>query len=345
MKLANDPGSLQLLLAGDVMLARAVSQVVREHGPDYPLGALEPLTRNADLVLANLECVLTARTETFAGAPKAFYFLADPAAGKVLASAGVDFVSLANNHTLDAGPEGLADTLAELDRLGIASAGAGVDLDAASAVRALDANGMKVGVLSVCDHQEDFAATDRRPGIHYLDLRDSGARRHLIDRVRSEAARFDHLIVSLHWLPNWVSSVPVANRALADELVGAGARVLWGHSPHHVLGTEWWPTGVTLYSTGDLLDDYAVDPVHRNDCQFVYVLDLVPGAVKRVRAFPILLGVGRVLRADEQARLWLEARLRAACQPLGSVVAAGANSEFEIRAGAVGSVHGPGNIL
>lgn len=345
MKLANAPGSLQLLLGGDVMLARAAGAAIAEHGPDHSLGALAGVTANADLFLVNLECALTARSEHHSGPPKAYYFLADPAAGDVLTAGNVDFVSLANNHSLDAGDAGLADTLAELQKRGIAYAGAGADLDAASELRVLQCEGVQVGVLSLCDHQEDFAASDRRAGIHYLDLRDSGVRRHLIDRVRAEASRLDHLIVSLHWLPNWVASVPVSYRALADELIGAGARVLWGHSPHHILGTEWWPTGVTLYSTGDLVDDYAVNPTFRNDCQCLYVLDLVPGAVERVRAYPLTLGIGRALPADEQARRWIEARLRAACQPLGSVVAAGADHHFEIRAGAAGTVHAPSSLV
>ena len=336
---------LHLLLGGDVMLGRLVARVLASEGPDYPFAALSAVTAGADLFFVNLECALSARRQHFSGASKAFYFRAEPDAVRVLESAGVDLVSLANNHVLDADVGGLSDTLEILARHGIASVGAGADLAAASAIRELDCRGVRLGVLAVCDHQPDFAAGDHRPGIHYLDLEDRESRHSLVERVRREATRFDHLIVSLHWLPNWVPAIPEACRQLADELVGAGARVLWGHSPHHILGTQWWPRGVALYSTGDLIDDYALDPVYRNDRQLLYLLELGPGRVERVTALPVTLDVGRAEPADHEASVWIEAWLRADCRPLGSSVAAIAGDGFEILPGEIGPAEiGPGEI-
>ncbi len=330
---------LRLLLGGDVMLGRLVTRVLASEGPEYPFAALSAITAGADLFFVNLECALSARRRQFSGAAKAFYFRAEPDAVQVLASAGVALVSLANNHALDADIAGLSDTLETLARHGIASVGAGENLAAASAVRAVDCRGVRLGVLAVCDHQPDFAAADARPGIHYLDLDDRQSRRSLVERVRTEAPRFDHLIVSLHWLPNWVPAVPGGCRDLAHELIGAGARVLWGHSPHHILGTQWWPGGVALYSTGDLIDDYALDPDYRNDRQLLYLLELGAGAVERVSALPVTLRIGRAEPADAAARRWIEAWLRAACRPLGSTVVALAGDGFEIRPEVTGGAH------
>jgi len=327
------------------MLGRLVAQVLDSEGPAYPLTALSALTADADLFFVNLECAISARRQKFSGAEKAFYFRAEPDAVQVLTSAGIDLVSLANNHALDADVDGLTDTLATLAREGIACVGAGADLAEAAAVRALECRGVRLGVLAVCDHQEDFAAAHARPGIHYLDLRNGEARRRLVERVRLEAPRVDHLIVSLHWLPNWVPSIPGHCRELARELVDAGARVLWGHSPHHILGVEWWPTGVALYSTGDLIDDYARDPDFRNDRQLLYLLELGAAGVERVRAYPLVLDIGRAQAADEQARRWIEDWLRAACRRLGSQVLGAPGDGFEIRPGPAGGGHGKAGRL
>jgi poly-gamma-glutamate synthesis protein (capsule biosynthesis protein) len=333
------PG-LRLVLGGDVMLARGVGQVLVREGPGYPFAALAPELENADLFMVNLECALSARQQRFEGAEKAFYFRAEPDAVRVLAAAGVDLVSLANNHVLDAGAEGLADTLATLSKAGISAVGAGADLAAASALRILDCKDQHIGVLSVCDHQEDFAAAEQRPGIHYLDLHDSQARRRLVERVEIDARRCDHLIVSLHWMPNWVPAVPAIYRELAGQMIAAGARVLWGHSPHHILGCEWFGQGVALYSTGNLIDDYAVNANYRSDRQLLYQLELSRRGILGLSAHPLTLSVGRAAPADAQARAWIETRLRTACGSLGSSVAAGAGEAFEIRPGSAADAHG-----
>jgi len=331
--------SLRLLLGGDVMLGRLVAGVLSRQGAGYPFSALSGLVGAEDLFFVNLECAITAQQQLFGGTPKAFYFCADPDAVSVLTSAGVDLVSLANNHALDADVDGLTDTLAILARHGIACAGAGANLSEAASVRAIDHQGQSLGVLAVCDHQEDFAASDTRPGIHYLNLRDSQDRRRLVERVHTEAPRFDHLIVSLHWLPNWVPSIPHAYRQLAHDLIEAGARVVWGHSPHHILGAEWWSGGVALYSTGDLIDDYALDATYRNDRQLLYLLELSAEGVDRLTAFPIVLDMGRAQPADLEARQWIERRLRGACQRLGSEVAAAERDALEILPGFAGGAH------
>ena len=330
---------LRLLLGGDVMLGRLVARALKAEGPYYPFAALSALTEDVDLFFVNLECALSDRRERFAGEAKAFYFRADPEAVLALVSAGVDLVSLANNHSLDAGIAGLVDTQAILGRYGIAFAGAGSNQAEASAVRRVECKGVSVGVLAACDHQQDFAATEHRPGIHYLNLRDRHERRRLIELVRNEAAGVDHLIVSLHWLPNWVPSIPGLYRELAREVIAAGARVLWGHSPHHILGSELWPHGVALYSTGDLIDDYALDESYRNDRQLLYLLELEPNAVKRLSAFPVSLRIGRAEPADAVARRWIESRLRAVCEPLHSEVTVGESDLFEIRRRQAGGSH------
>lgn len=312
--------TVRLLLGGDAMLGRGVDAALRERGTAYPLAPLAPLFAAADLRCVNLECAITPRHARFAGAPKAFYFRADPVAADVLAMVGVDLVSLANNHALDAGPDGLRDTFAALAQRGIRWAGAGVDLASAMAPCIVECQGRRIGVLACCDHQPDFAATAQQPGIHYLDLDRRRDRQTLIARTAALAREVDHAIVSLHWMANWVPTIPPTRRRLAHALVDAGARVVWGHSPHHVLGAEWRGGSVVLYSTGDLLDDYALDPHYRNDRQLLYRVELAAQGALALQAFPLQLDCARTRPAGAEAQRWLAARLTEACRPLGSDV-------------------------
>jgi poly-gamma-glutamate synthesis protein (capsule biosynthesis protein) len=311
---------LRLILAGDAMLGRGVDEVIAARGPDHPLAALRPCLADADLVGVNLECAITARDSRYAGPPKAFYFRARPAAVEVLRHAGVGLCTLANNHALDAGADGLLDTLRLLDAHGIAHAGAGADLAAARAPAVLDLGGQRRGVLACCDHQADFAASATQAGIDYLDLADPLRVEALVQRVRELAAQVDHAVVSLHWQPNWVPAVSADYRALARRLVAAGARLVWGHSPHHFLGVEWLGQAVVLYSSGGLLDDYAVEPYFRNDRQLLFEITLGAGAVSRVRALPLALGFAHTAPAEGQTRQWIVDRLAAQCRAHGSAV-------------------------
>lgn len=320
---------MELVLAGDAMLGRGVDAAVRregrfreraEAGPAVGLAALRPLTAGAEAVFANLECAITVRDLPYPGPPKRFLFQARPGCLRLLTEVGVRLVSLANNHALDAGPEGLLETMRELARAGIAAVGAGEDAAAAWAPRRLVLNGRTLGVLAACDHPPEFAAGPDRPGVAFLDLRRPGAAEPLVAAVRRAAESVEHLVVALHWQPNWVPTVAETTRALAARLIAAGARVVWGHSPHHLQGVEWFGDGVVLYGTGSLIDDYAVDPGFRNDRQLLYRLRLEPGRVAAVRAHPIELAYARSAPAGAGARRWIVARFAAVCAELGSEV-------------------------
>lgn len=313
-------GRLRLLLAGDAMLGRGVDEAIARHGVQWPLAELQPSLAGADLFAVNLECAITAADTWYRGPAKAFYFRARPAAAELLHRAGVGLCTLANNHALDAGAEGLLDTLDVLGAHGIASVGAGADAKAAWAPAVLQLAGQRVGVLACCDHQPDFAAGLRTPGIAYLDVADPAQVDALLGRVRSLAATVDHAIVALHWQPNWVPRVTADYQSLAQRLVEAGASLVWGHSPHHFLGVQWLGSSVVLYSTGGLIDDYAVDAQFRNDRQLLFEIGLAPDGVPRVRALPLQLDLGRTVPAAGQARRWIVARFAAQCRAHGSAL-------------------------
>jgi poly-gamma-glutamate capsule biosynthesis protein CapA/YwtB (metallophosphatase superfamily) len=313
-------GPLRLLLAGDAMLGRGVDDMIARHGVDWPLAGLKPALAGADLFAVNLECAITAADTWYRGPAKAFYFRARPAAAELLRRAGVGLCTLANNHALDAGPEGLLDTLDILRNHGIASVGAGADADAAWTPAVLQVAGWRVGVLACCDHQPDFAAGPRTPGIAYLDVADPAQVQALLQRTAPLAAAVGPAIVALHWQPNWVPWVSADYQSLAQRLVEAGARLVWGHSPHHFLGVQWLGSSVVLYSTGGLIDDYAVDTQFRNDRQLLFEIGLAPGRVQRVRALPLELDFAFTALAKGAVRQWIVDRFAAQCRTLGSAL-------------------------
>lgn len=316
-----DENALRLLLGGDLMLGRGVNQVIHEQGPDYPLEALHPITRRADLFFVNLECAISGVERRFDGAPKVFYFRADPPAVEVLTAAGVDLVSLANNHALDAAVVGLENTLAHLTEAGVAAAGAGMDLAAARRPVSAQADEVSVGVISACDHQPDFAADGESAGIYYLDLR-GGEHEPLLKDVGKLADQVDLAVVALHWQPNWAPKVESVYRQLASDLAGAGADVIWGHSPHHFQGVEWIDGSVVIYATGDLVDDYAIDERYRNDLQLLFEVSVENGQPAAARALPLRLHYARTEPAEGEDRRWIEARFEEFCSDVGSTVEA-----------------------
>lgn len=314
----NQDDTIDLLLSGDTMLGRGVNRVIRHKGPFYPLASIASITNTADLFFTNLECVITSSDQKYSGPHKVFYFHAEPEAVETLTHAGVDFVSLANNHTLDADYTGLTEMLEILDNKQIKYAGAGKNLEEASQPVLFNRSNIKVGVLAYCDHQNDFAAGSNREGIRYVDISDTGMVSDMLMEVRKLSEQVDHLIVSFHWQANKARFVDDEYRYLAGELVDAGASVIWGHSPHHFQGIEWIGHSAVIYSSGGLVDDYAVDSNFRNDYQLLFNLTLSDQRVEQIQCFPIELKYSQTLPASSQARQWIETRFEQMCGEVGS---------------------------
>lgn len=261
-------GSWDVILLGDVMLGRGVDAAWREGKAAAAFwgSALAPL-RAADGVLANLECAITTHPLPWSRTPKVFHFRASPGTTAILAAANIRCVSLANNHSLDFEAAGLLDTLAHLDEAGIAHAGAGRDRAAAMTPALLTLGGRRIGMIALTDNEPPFAAGEQRPGTWYTPIGTTEAvLAPIAERVAAlRAAGADLVVLSVHWGPNMVVEPPAAHRAFARAVLGLGVDLVHGHSAHLVQGVELWQGRPILYDTGDVLDDYAVDPVLRND--------------------------------------------------------------------------------
>jgi len=318
-----DGAPLTLALAGDVMLGRLVDESLAR-GRDYarPWGDVLPTLRGADLFFVNLECALTHRTERWSdGGYKPFYFRADPAAVRTLELGGVDFASVANNHIGDFGSEGLRDTLAVLDRAGIAHAGAGIDRLSAREPALLTRAAARVAVVACADYPAEWAAAATAPGINYTPV--SLAPRYFDElKVTLAVAReqADLVVFSIHWGPNMRERPSREFQAFAHAVIDAGADIFWGHSAHLVHGIEFRRGHPILYDTGDLVDDYAVDPQLRNDLAAVFLLSVTPPTVQEIEVVPVRIDDLQVNLARGRDRDWFLERFNAHCAELGAAV-------------------------
>jgi poly-gamma-glutamate capsule biosynthesis protein CapA/YwtB (metallophosphatase superfamily) len=303
---------VKLALAGDTMLGRMVGEALASR-PASELVAPEvvEVAGEADLFVLNLECCVSQRGAPWRLPGKPFFFRAPPAAVELLALLGVDCVTLANNHALDYGPEALADTLRHLAAAGIATVGAGPDLDAARRPAVLRGGGQRLAVIGMSDHPRQFAAGSGRPGVAFADL-SGGLPAWLEQTVR--AADAGVVLVTPHWGPNMTSApLPYVRRA-AGELVDAGATLVAGHSAHVFHGVA----GRVLYDLGDFLDDYAVDPALRNDLGLLFLVTLDQRGPSAIEAVPLALDYCHTRLADGDDAAWVRRRFRRACAELGT---------------------------
>jgi poly-gamma-glutamate synthesis protein (capsule biosynthesis protein) len=303
---------IKLALAGDTMLGRGVAAALSERQPKE-LVAPEVIeaAHEADLFVLNLECCISDRGRPCPDAAKPFLFRAPPAAVETLAHLGVDCVTLANNHALDFGVDALLHTFEHLRAAGIAWVGAGISVEAARTPAVLERDGFRVRVVAVSDHPREYAAGER-PGIAFADLSRAPPPEWLLQAAQSSGA--DAVLVTPHWGPNMTCEpVPHVRRAAA-ALVEAGATLVAGHSAHvfHGVGRR------VLYDLGDFLDDYALDPLLRNDLGLLFLVTLDEGGPRHLEAVPLRLDYCHTRLADGEDAEWIRERFRGACAAFGT---------------------------
>ena len=306
--------TVRLALAGDTMLGRKVGARLAREGPlslfsDEVLAA----AHEADLLVVNLECAISERGAPWPDPAKPFFFRAPPVAAEALRALGVGCVTLANNHALDFGTVALLDTFRYLADAGIAWVGAGADVRAARQPAVLEVAGTRVGIFGVTDHPRAYAAAPGHAGVAYADLW-RAAPPWLLDAVARPTA--DIVLVLAHWGPNMAAQpVPHVRRAAA-ALRQAGATLVAGHSAHVFPRVS----DRVCYYLGDFVDDYATDPVLRNDLGLLFLVRFDDAVPTRIEAVPLHLGYCHTRLARGEERAWIARRFRRACAALGTEV-------------------------
>jgi poly-gamma-glutamate synthesis protein (capsule biosynthesis protein) len=311
---------LKLLLVGDVMLGRLANEHLRQQPPEYPWGDTLPLFHEADWRACNLECVITDHGSPWARSPKAFHFQSDAKNIAVLKAAKIDAVSLANNHTLDFNHRGMVEMLKLLDGAQISHSGAGLDGDQAMRLSISDVKGTRIGLLSFTDNEPAWEAGENHPGVLYVPVTTHDDRTsRLLNKVRKVRSQVDVLIVAAHWGGNWGTHPPVQQTTLAHGLIWAGADVVFGHSPHVCRGIEVFEGGLILYSTGDFIDDYAVDPVERNDRSWAFEIQLENNQITSLQLHPTVIRDCQARQAEPHEAQGMIAAMQELCSSFGTV--------------------------
>lgn len=245
-----------LAVAGDVMLGRSIGDGIRQHGAVWPFEAVAGTLRGADIAFANLEAPLTARGEA---AAKDFVFRGPPEGAQGLAAAGVGIVSLANNHVLDYGYQGLQDTWSALNEAGVLHVGSGESVVQAYGPVFIERKGVRIAFLAYVSTPPDsgsgfdpssWQATADRPGVAWL------APETVASDVAAAKRQADAVVVSMHTGDEYQEAISPSQAAAAHSAIEAGASLVIGHHPHVLQGIESYKGGIIAYSMGNFVFDF-----------------------------------------------------------------------------------------
>ncbi len=290
---------VNFMAVGDVMLARTIGDQILVEGPAVPFAGVAPVLDGADLLALNLECVISDVGEP---QPKAYTFRAPLVAADALVLAGVDLVSLANNHSLDYGFEALIQMLGLLAERQIAVVGAGPDALAAFAPVIVERNGLRVGFLAYVDvpvetrsgfDTRTWTATGDSPGVAWAE----------VDRISADVAaakaQADVVVVLLHFGLESRSEPSAGQKAQARAAIDAGAALVLGAHPHVLQGVEEYNGGLIAYSLGNFaFDEFTAPEIY----SAIFTATLTPAGVEAYNWVPVVIepdGLPRLATPDE----------------------------------------------
>jgi len=234
-------------IGGDLMLGGSVLEKIIKNGSLFPFEKVIGKLPAFDLFFANLECTLS--TTGNPPYPSKILLHSDQKAIKGLKAAGINIVSLANNHAFDYGLEGFLSTKKILKKKEIKSVGGGQNLHEASQQRLLELNGIKLSLLGYCSKESgcrhfasntEYGVADVKATEMHKDIR----------RAKSIS---DIVIVSLHWGEEFRDYPAPKNIKIAHDLIRNGANIVVGHHAHVFQGYEHYMNGLIIYDLGSFI--------------------------------------------------------------------------------------------
>jgi poly-gamma-glutamate synthesis protein (capsule biosynthesis protein) len=244
------PPPLTVAAGGDVLGDRGVGAYIDKYGGESVFEKVKPYLVDADVSFLNLEGSIsnTGLRATW----KEYTFRARTALTTGLVWAGIDVVSLANNHSLDYGSKALLDCIARLDEAGVAHPGAGADSASAAAPAILETPAGTVGIIAASEITGAFAATAGSAGTNFTEAPNE----RLVAQVAAAAQEVDFLLVSFHWGTEYEATANSHQQTLAHKVIDAGADLVLGHHPHVIQGLEIYKDRLIVYSMGDFIFDH-----------------------------------------------------------------------------------------
>jgi AmmeMemoRadiSam system protein B len=247
---------LSLLFLGDLMCDRGIREAAEARGFNYLFQGLEPLLAHHDLTIANLEGPITSFPSLSRGRrPQErnhYLFTFPPALAGVLKRQGLNLVHLGNNHILDFGPAGLAQTRKYLRRAGVEWFGDPLE-------------GTRRWVLK------------RLPGVRlalvsHNQFSSQGVEKTLAD-LKEARPRADLVIVYAHWGGEYRREPGERLRQLAHRFIEAGADLIVGSHSHTMQPWEDYGGKRIYYSLGNFIFDQAGRDLTRRGLALLVKLD------------------------------------------------------------------------
>ena len=269
-------GRIQLAAVGDILLCTDPRGQVRPRDGKKLFAGVRSTFAQSDIVFGNLECTLEGDGGTVPTEPR----VVSPAELiRSVKAAGIQVVTLANNHAFDCHQAGFHNTRRLLEEIDIAYFGAGDTLTEASAPMILEVEGIRLGFIGAVDRSTGIRQFVEQEGCEVapLDIERLAAQ---IGELRDEV---DHVIVSVHWGEERFQ-IPSPNQIeQAHRLVDDGASLVLGHHPHVLQGMERYQGAIIIYSLGNFVasevlysDGYAItwNRTERTGCILQVEMDL-----------------------------------------------------------------------
>ena len=303
--------------------------------------AIEVLEKEApDLRIINLETSITISNDFMKG--KACNYRMHPGNISVMPEAKIDICVLANNHILDWGYDGLAETLETLKKANIKFAGAGCNLEEAELPVVTNISGKgRVKVFSYCSDTSgvplNWAAENTKPGVNLIKSLSDEIIKGIKKKVEAVKQPGDVIVISIHWGNNWGYRIPYEQKRFAHELIDkAGIDIIYGHSSHHPRPIEVYKDKLIIYGAGDLINDYEGiysrgkktkfnlkkirhlwknfkrgNRIFRNDLVLMYFVSVEPssGKLKNLMTVPMQIKKFKLNYPSEKDAEWLRNRM------------------------------------
>ncbi|MDD2337985.1 MAG: CapA family protein [Geobacteraceae bacterium] len=277
-----EAGRVVLTVVGDIMLAGSALSTLSREGYAYPFAATAPILVDSDIVIGNLETPIAREGMEFT--EKKFRYKADPKAASAIRKAGFSVLTLANNHIMDFGARGLAETLQNLQKEKILYTGAGRNLAEARIPSLVERNGQKIAVLAYSlTNPVEFYARLNQPGAA------PGYPQYFLQDIKKARNSADYVVVSFHWGAEGASFPKSYQVEVAHMAIDAGADVVVGHHPHVLQGIERYKGRLILYSLGN----FAFGSMSRNADTSMIAKIVLDRGVREVELFPL-----NVMNAD-----------------------------------------------
>ena len=237
---------IRLAAVGDLLLSCDPSGKYPPRNINHAMSKIKSIWSQCDIVLGNLECTLGGQGELIASEPRV---ISNEQMVKAIKPAGINIVTLANNHMFDAKYGGFQQVKVLLEKMNVSFCGAGENLKRALSPAVLEIKGIRLAFIGAADRRCGAAhfAYDDNWGVAPLDI--DLIKEH-ISQLRREV---DHVIVTVHWGEERFRIPSPIQVQQAHALVDAGASMILGHHPHVLQGLEIYQESPIIYSMGNFI--------------------------------------------------------------------------------------------